>query len=61
MERGIATRAAPQQRNAVLNVFLSSSRAQAVQECVQERIPLLRRRTVRDVRAPYMVVDAWSA
>eukprot|EP00974_Lingulodinium_polyedra_P037550 3602808-Lingulodinium_polyedra.AAC.1 len=57
--------AAPQRPNASLNAFLSSLRAEAAQKCVQKRIPLLRCRTVRDVRGPcvdrHMVVDAWGA
>eukprot|EP00974_Lingulodinium_polyedra_P024527 2374419-Lingulodinium_polyedra.AAC.1 len=42
----------PQQWNDFLIACLSSSRARAVQQCVQKRIPWLRRRAFRDVRAP---------
>eukprot|EP00974_Lingulodinium_polyedra_P107579 10412017-Lingulodinium_polyedra.AAC.1 len=44
----VAKCAAPQQWRVVLNTSLSSSRARAVQDCVQKCMPLLRRCTFRN-------------
>eukprot|EP00974_Lingulodinium_polyedra_P098972 9592467-Lingulodinium_polyedra.AAC.1 len=61
----IAKCAAPQQWNAFLIAFMSSSRAGAAHTRAQKRISLLRRRTFRDSRTAcvdhHVAVNAWSA
>eukprot|EP00974_Lingulodinium_polyedra_P033813 3251431-Lingulodinium_polyedra.AAC.1 len=48
----VAKCATPQQWNARPSGFMSNSRARAAQKCTPTCIPLLRRRTFRDLRTP---------